>query len=72
MTEDLQDFIQNLNEEVVVMTTEATKMEKQLGENEKLVNRFGIFKRFKYKKHVIRVNRNKYKFLSLLFLKSKP
>lgn len=42
LAEDLQDFIQNLNEEVVLMTTEATKMEKQLEENEKLVDRFGI------------------------------
>jgi len=38
LTEDLQDFIQNLNEEVVGMTTEATKMEKQLGEHHKLVD----------------------------------
>lgn len=39
LTEELQDFIQNLNEEVVVMTTDATKMEKQLSEHHKLVDR---------------------------------
>ncbi|XP_025419961.1 arf-GAP with coiled-coil, ANK repeat and PH domain-containing protein 2 isoform X3 [Sipha flava] len=38
LTEDLQDFIQNLNEEVNVMTTDATKMEKQLSEHHKLVD----------------------------------
>ncbi|XP_050529370.1 arf-GAP with coiled-coil, ANK repeat and PH domain-containing protein 2 [Daktulosphaira vitifoliae] len=38
LTEDLQDFIQNLNEEVEVMIIEAGKMEKQLGEHHKLVN----------------------------------
>ncbi|VVC29719.1 Arfaptin homology (AH) domain/BAR domain,PH domain-like,Pleckstrin homology domain,Arf GTPase [Cinara cedri] len=38
LTEDIQDFIQNLNEEVVLMTSEATKLEKQLNDNHKLVD----------------------------------
>jgi hypothetical protein len=71
LTEDLQDFIQNLNEEVNVMTTDATKMEKQLSEHHKLVDRFVILKKIFIKK-ISNVNRNEYKFLSLLFLKSKP
>lgn len=50
LTEDLQDFIQNLNEEVIVMTTDATKMEKQLREHHKLVDRFVILKKIFIKK----------------------
>jgi len=60
LTEDLQDFIQNLNGEVVGMTTEATKMEKQLGEHHKLVDRLGVLKNIL--KQFINVYRNKYNF----------
>ncbi|XP_022177174.1 arf-GAP with coiled-coil, ANK repeat and PH domain-containing protein 3 isoform X2 [Myzus persicae] len=38
LTEDLQDFIQSLNKEVIVMTAEATEMENQLSEHHKLVD----------------------------------
>lgn len=68
LTEGLQDFIQKQNEEVNMMTKEATKMEKQFSENHKLVDRLEFLKHL-YKN--LYVNRNENNFLSLLFLKSK-
>lgn len=43
LTEDLQNFIQNLNEEVTNMSVEASKMEIKLRDRHKLVDRLGIF-----------------------------
>lgn len=51
LTEDLQNFIQNLNDEIILMTTEASSMEKQLSEHHKLVDRFGIYQNICIKNH---------------------